>query len=203
MITIYNFPRGARGVRAFWVCEEMGVPYRAEAVSFPPSEAYRALNPMGTVPFLEDEGGVAINESTAMMLYIAERYGPTPLLPAKDDPALAKVLQFTVYGEGTLGSGMNPLMMAKFGAPDAEKDIWMTRALYGRMETALDIVAKALGDGPFIAGETFTLADISVSTAIDMWKGALGKDTPPALAAWRERVQSRPAYLRAAAAQQR
>ena len=27
MIRIHNFPRGARGVRVFWVCEEMGVPY--------------------------------------------------------------------------------------------------------------------------------------------------------------------------------
>ncbi len=203
MITIHNFPRGARGVRVFWVCEEMGLPYRTEAVSFPPGETYLALNPMGTVPFLTDAGGVAINESVAMMLYLAERYGPTPLLPARDDPKLAKVLQFTFYGEGTLGAGMNPLMMAKFGAPAGEKDLWMTRALYGRMETAIGIVAKALGDGPFIAGESFTLADISVSTALDMWKGALGKEVPPALAAWRERVQGRPAYQRAAAAQQR
>jgi glutathione S-transferase len=155
------------------------------------------------VPFLTDDGGVAINESVAMMLYLAERYGPTPLLPARDDPRLAKVLQFTIYGEGTLGGMMNPLMMTKFAAPEGEKDLWMTRALYGRMETALDIVAQALGGGPFLAGETFTLADISVSTALDMWTGALGKTVPEALAAWRERVQSRPAYQRAAAAQQR
>ena len=106
MITIYNFPRGARGIRVFWLCEEMGLAYTPAAVSFPTSAEYRALNPLGSVPFLEDAGGVAINESVAMMLYLAERYGPTPLLPGKSDPAFARVLQFTVFGEAALAAPM-------------------------------------------------------------------------------------------------
>src|SRR5262245_62991859 len=103
MIRIYNFARGARGLRVYWQCEEMALPYQVETVSFPTSAAYRARNPLGTVPFLEDEGGVAINESVAMMLYLAQKYGPTPLLPGKDDPILARVLQMTVFAEATLG----------------------------------------------------------------------------------------------------
>jgi glutathione S-transferase len=103
MIKIYNFARGARGLRAIWQCEEMGLPYRLQTISFPTSEDYRAVNPLGTVPFLEDDGGVAINESTAMMLYLAQRYGPTPLLPGNDNPLLARVLQMTVFGEATIG----------------------------------------------------------------------------------------------------
>jgi glutathione S-transferase len=96
MIKIHNFPRGARGLRVMWQCEEMGLPYKFEAVTFPPSEAYRALNPLGSVPFLEDDCGVAINESVAMMLYLAQKYGPTPLLPEKDVAAMATVLQLVV-----------------------------------------------------------------------------------------------------------
>jgi len=201
MITIYNFPRGARGIRVFWVCEEMGLPYRSEAVSYPPSAAYKALNPMGSVPFLTDEHGAAINESVAMMLYVAERHGPTPLLPARDDPSFARVVQMTVFGETALGAYMNPLMMAKFAAPEGDKESWLSRALEGRLGDALAFSAGVLGDKPYLAGDTFTLADISVSCAFDMWKGALGKPIPEALSAWRERVQSRPAYQRAAKAQ--
>ena len=201
MITIHNFARGARGVRVFWVCEEMGLAYRTSTVTYPPSAAYLALNPLGTVPFLEDDGGVAIAESVAMMLYLAERYGPTPLLPAKSDPAFARVLQLTVFGEATLGAGMNPLMMAKFGAPDADKINWSVRALETRVGEAVGMLAAALHRTPYLAGETFTLADISVSTALDMWKGALGKPVPDALMPWRERIQARPAYQRAQKAQ--
>ncbi|MBL6854333.1 MAG: glutathione S-transferase family protein [Alphaproteobacteria bacterium] len=203
MITIYNFPRGARGIRVFWVCEEMGLPYACEAVGYPPSAAYRALNPVGSVPFLTDDHGAAINESVAMMLYVAERYGPTPLLPAKTDPAFARVMQMTVFGEAALGAYMNPLMMAKFAAPEGQKVNWLTGALENRLGDAVNFVATVLGDQQYLAGGTFTLADISVSTAFDMWTGALGKAVPAALTAWQERVKARPAYTRAAAAQQR
>ncbi len=197
MIRIHNFARGARGVRLFWQCEEMGLPYEVETVSFPPSEAYRALNPLGTVPFLEDEGGVAINESVAIMLYLAEKYGPTPLLPGKDDPKLARVLQMTVFGETAIGMGINPLLDAHFAAPEAEKQSWLVRTQEARVERALHYVADMLGAAPFLAGEDLTLADISVSCALGIWKGALGKALPDRLAAYRERLSARPAYQRA------
>jgi glutathione S-transferase len=201
VITIYNFPRGARGIRVFWVCEEMGLPYRVEAVAYPPSEAFRARNSLGTVPFLEDSGGVAINESVAMMLYLAERYGPTPILPPKDDPALASVLQLTIFGEATLAAAMNPLIMARFAAPEADKRNWSVTAGEARIADAIAFAASLLGDKPYFAGDAFTLADISISTAFDMWEGALGKTVPEALMPWRRRVQSRPAYERARQAQ--
>jgi glutathione S-transferase len=201
MIRIHNFARGARGLRAVWQCEEMQLPYEVETVTSPPSEAYRTLNPLGSVPFLEDEGGVAINESIAIMLYLAEKYGPTPLLPGKDDPALARVLQFTVFGEATLGAGLNPLLAARFVAPESEKRSWSVRMHEGRVEQAVRYVADALGDRPFLSGDGLTLADISVSTALGMWRGALGKTLPDRLEAYQERMSARPAYERARKAQ--
>jgi glutathione S-transferase len=202
MITIHNFPGGARGIRAMWVCEEMKLAYRTEALSYPTSTAYRALNPLGTAPLLEDQGHV-IGESVAMMLYLAERYGPTPLLPGKDDPALARVLQFTVFGEATLGAGMNPLLMTRFGAPDTERNNWLAKALEPRVAQAVDVIAREMDGRQYLVGDVFTLADISVSTALDMWKGGLGKEVPEALAPWRARLAERPAYQRAQKAQQR
>ncbi|AUX46435.1 glutathione S-transferase [Sorangium cellulosum] len=197
MITIYNFARGARGLRAMWQCEEMGLPYQVETVSYPPSEAYRALNPLGSVPFLEDEGGVAIHESVAMMLYIAQKYGPTPLLPGKDDPALARVLQLTVFGEATIGAGLNSLMEAHFGAPEADKRNWSVLRQEARLEDASRFAAGMLGARHFIAGDDLTLADISMSTALGIWRGALGKTLPDSLAAYQQRMAARPAYQRA------
>jgi glutathione S-transferase len=186
-----------RGLRVAWQCEEMGLPYRIETVSFPPSEAYRALNPVGSTPFLEDEGGVAINESVAMMLYLAQKYGPTPLLPESEDPTFARVLQMTVFGEATLGMGLNPLLEARFAAPDADKHNWSVRTQEARVEKAVRYTAEILGDRPFLAAADLTLADISVSSALGMWAGALGHALPDALAAYRERLAARPAYQRA------
>src|SRR5689334_18981968 len=103
MIKVYHMPR-ARGLRVIWLCEEMGLPYEIVPVSFPLSEEYRVKNPAANVPFLEDEGGVAIHESIAIMLYLTGRYGPTPLMPAPSDPDYARTLQMLVYGEATLGA---------------------------------------------------------------------------------------------------
>jgi glutathione S-transferase len=201
MIRVHNFARGARGVRVFWLCEEMGLPYQTATVTFPPSAGYLVLNPLGSVPFLEDEGGVAINESIAMLLYLAQKYGPTPLLPANDDPALARVLQLTVFGEASIGAGINPLLMAKFGAPEAEKRPWLVRVLESRVEQFLGYVADNLGDNPFLVGSHLTLADISVACALGIWTGALQLPLPGKLVEYRERLAQRPAYQRAQKAQ--
>jgi len=197
MIRIHNFARGGRGLRAIWQCEEMGLPYRLEIVSFPTSEAYRALNPLGTVPFLEDAGGVAINESVAMMLYLAQKYGPTPLLSATDDQSLARVLQMTVFGEATVAAALNPLLAAHFVAPDADKRNWSVRGQEGRVKQAVGYIAEMLGSNPFLAGSDLTLADISVSTALGIWRGALDGALPDKLIAYQERMAARPAYRRA------
>jgi glutathione S-transferase len=197
MIRIHNFARGARGLRLIWQCEEMGLPYRLETISFPTSEAYRALNPLGTVPFLQDDGGVAINESVAMMLYLAQRYGPTPLLPAADDQSLARVLQMTVFGEATIAATLNPLLAAHFAAPEADKRNWSVRGQEGRIKQAVGYVAEMLGSDPFLAGDELTLADISVSTALGIWRGALGGALPDKLVAYQDRMAARPAYQRA------
>jgi glutathione S-transferase len=197
MIRIYNFARGARGLRVVWQCEEMGLPYAMETVSYPPSEAYRALHPLGSVPFLEDDGGVAINESVAIMLYLAQKYGPTPLLPNGDPATMARVLQMMVFSEATIGAGINTLLTAHFGAPDADKRNWSVIAQEKRMGQSLDYVIHILGNNPFLAGQELTLADMCISTALGIWRGALGKALPDVLAAYQDRLSERPALVRA------
>lgn len=199
-ITIYNFPRGGRGVRLFWQCEEMGLPYEVKAVTYPPSAAYLALNPLGSVPFLQD-GDVAINESVAIMLYLAGKYGPTPLMPAAHDPAYARVLQMLVFSEASIGGCVNTLLAAKFGAPEADKANWSVRMTEGRVEQFLGFVGDVLGDRPYLVGANPTLADIAISTAMGVYRGALDKTLSPKLSAYQDRLQARPAYQRAKARQ--
>jgi glutathione S-transferase len=199
MITIYNFRHGARGVRVAWQCEEMGLAYEAMAFDYPAPASFRAKYPPGSMPFLEDEGGVALGESVAMMLYLAGRYGPTPLLPA--EPALqARVLQLVVASEATLGGLMNPLMGTKFAGPADQKANWTVGFCEARMGEALAYCESLLGEADYLAGAALTLADIAIATALGVWKGALDKPIPARLAAHRERMMARPGYQRAAAA---
>jgi glutathione S-transferase len=196
MITIHNFSRGIRGVRVVWQCEEMGLEYRAVAFEYPVPAEYKAKYPPGSVPFLEDEGGVGIGESVAQMLYLAQRYGPTPLLPS-EPAAMARVLQITVGAEASLI--MNPLLGTKFAAPDDQKANWTNDFCQARAGEMLDYFDSLLA-GDYFVGEALTLADIAVATSLGMWQGALGYEVPAKLAAHRARMQARPAYQKAASA---
>src|ERR1700724_1924883 len=199
MINLYDFPHGARGLRVAWLCEEMGLGHTFVPVGFPPDSNYRELNPFGTVPFLQD-GDVSMSESVAMMLYIAQKYGPTDALPRVDDERLAKVLQFTLLGEASLSSPMNPLLAVRFGAPDDQKRNWSAVGIESRLKSAVDRIRDELGDREFPVGPGLTLADLSVATALWIWRRGLGQHLPATLQAYCERLQDRPACKRAMAA---
>jgi glutathione S-transferase len=197
MIRIHNFARGARGQRVMWLCEEMGLAYSVKNHTYPVGDDYRALNPLGTVPFLEDTGGVAINESIAMMLTIAQGYGPTPLLPVSDPPNYARVLQLTLMGETEIGTTLNPLLAAHFMAGPADKRNWSVKGLEQRLDRAVHFLDTLVAEKPFLVGNDLTLADISVSCGLGIWQGALRGKLPDALNNYQEGLQSRPAYQRA------
>jgi glutathione S-transferase len=196
VIRIWNFPNGARGLRIIWQCEEMGLPFEVERVSFPTSGAYRRRNPLGTVPFLADDD-VAMTESIAMMFYLAQMYGPTPLLPTRDAVRMARVMELAVFAEATFGAGVNMLLTAHVAAPAEHKDNWSRRTQEHRTEQAMHFIEEALGEYPFLTGVDLTLADIAIATGLGMWKGGLDREIPERLETWRERLMARPAYKRA------
>lgn len=199
MMTIHNFARGGRGLRVMWLCEEMGLPYAVHNHTFPVSADYRVLNPLGTVPALEDDGGVVMNESVAIMLYIAQRHGPTPLLPTEDPVRLARCLQLTLFGETELGMMLNPLIAARFMAAEADKRNWSVVGLEERVARAIDYAETLIRGRSCLVGDDLTLADISVSCGLAIWQGALGGKLPDALSTWQDRMRARPAYERARA----
>jgi glutathione S-transferase len=199
MMTVHNFVRGARGQRVMWLCEEMGLPYAVRNHSFPVGADYRALNPLGTVPFLEDSGGVALNESVAIMLYIAQQYGPTPLLPTGNAALMAQCLQLTVFGETEVGMNLNPLLAAHFMAGEADKRNWSVIGLERRITRAIQYAESLVHNRSYLVGDDLTLADISVSCGLGIWQGALGGQLPEGLTAYRDGLRARPAYERARA----
>ena len=196
MITISNFPRGARGVRVAWLCEEMGLPYTMRLVGYPTPADYRARNPLGTVPFLED-GDAAITESTAMLFHLAAKYGPTPLLPPSGTASHARVLEMTILSEVTLGAATNALIMDRFAVPEAEQGGALQKLLRTRIEEVVAYIEHALAAGPYLIGDAFTVADIAICTSLGLWRGPAQGTLSKGLTDYHARATSRPAYERA------
>jgi glutathione S-transferase len=158
-----------------------------------------AVNPGGFIPALTD-GEVAMVESIAILQYLVARHGPTPLSPAPDDPAFPAYQQFLHLGEAGLAASIYFVSGARNIAPEAERNNWSARQAQGVFDTRLRLVSRQLARAPYMAGEAFTAADISVVYALELAQRNTGFVPGEAEAAYVARCAGRDGYRRAMAA---
>jgi glutathione S-transferase len=199
MLKIYH-SQGARSLRVLWLCEEMGVPYQtAEASFFKPSDEFKAVNPLRTVPAMVD-GDVRMIESVAMMIYIMAKHGPTNLEVKPDEPGYGDYLQFLMFGEAGVAAYGNPLVATRFMAPEDQKQNWTAGYLKNAILKRLEFVGERLAGKPFVAADRFTAADISVAYIVTGAKFAgIEEEIPTSVKSYVANLQQRPAFQRAAA----
>ena len=197
MITVYG---EGRGFRVVWLLEEMGLPYRLRPVDMfagvENDSEFMAINPAGFIPALVD-GEVSMVESIAIMEYLMGRYGPTPLTPAPHDPAFPAYQQFLHLGEAGLAVFMFIRVVSDILAPEAEKDNWGARKAVELFESRRGIVRRQLARSPYLAGDSFTAADISVGYALQFARKAGGVVLDAGEEAYMARLRERAGYQRA------
>ena len=168
MITVFG---EGRGFRVVWLLEEMGLAYRLRPVDLlagaENDPEFIAINPPGFIPAIVD-GDATMVESIAIMEYLMARYGPTPLAPDPHDAAFPAYQQFLHLGEAGLAASIYFVNGARNIAPEAERYNWSAgHALYV-FESRLRLVTQQLARSPYLAGERFTAADISVTYALEL-----------------------------------
>ena len=197
MITVFG---EGRGFRVVWLLEEMGLPYRLRPVDLlagvENDPEYLAINPAGFIPAIRD-GDVTMVESIAIMEYLMARHGPTPLAPAPHDPAFPAYQQFLHLGEAGLAAAISFVVGARHSAPEAERNNWSAGQALEVFETRLSLVTRQLARTPYLAGDTFTAADISVTYALLLARRAGGVILGEAEQAYVARTTGRDAYGRA------
>lgn len=206
MITISAFkwvPEFARGqvrdLRARWALEEAGLPYRTRLLGQGDNDQpeYRALQPFGQVPILEEDG-LVLFESGAIVLHIGER--SEALLP-KDPAARARAMQWLVAALNSIEPFvMNVAIIDLFYANEQ----WAQLRRPGAVEFVnrrLAALARALGDKPFLDGARFTAGDLMMSTVLRILSSTDIIASHPQLVAYVERCTARPAFQRALDAQ--
>src|ERR1700729_1332556 len=168
MITVFG---EGRGFRVVWLLEQMGIAYRLRPVDLfagvEKDTEFLAINPAGFIPAIVD-GDVTMVESIAIMEYLMARYGPTPLAPAPRNPTFPAYQQFLHLGEAGLAASAYFVNSARNLAPESERNNHTALHALETYQTRLRLVTRQLARFPYMAGETFTAADISVTYALDL-----------------------------------
>jgi glutathione S-transferase len=206
MITISAFkwvPEFARGqvrdLRARWALEEAGLPYQTRLLEQGDQDKpeYRALQPFGQVPILEEDG-LVLFESGAIALQIAER--SEALLP-KEAAARARAMQWLIAALNSIEPFvMNVALIDSFYAQEE----WAKLRRPGAVEFVqkrLLALSRALGDKPFLDGDRFTVGDLMMTTVLRILNHTDIVSSDRRLAAYVERCTARPAFKRALDAQ--
>ena len=190
---------GTRSERVVWLMEELGLPYTLS--SKPGMEGMadiQAAHPMGMAPTIVD-GAVTLVDSGAILEYIIHRYGGGRLSAPPSSPAYPAYLLWLHFAEGSAAPRVINDYLAR-SVPKAAEISPILGRMAGGSVRVLDYVNKTLGEHPYFAGADFTAADIIMHFPLKlarMW----GVDLTlyPNIAAWLQRVESRPAYLAAMA----
>ena len=188
-----------RAFRVRWALEEAGLPYRVRTITLGPeqrSPEHLARQPFGQAPAIE-EGGLVLFESGAIVLHIAER--SEALLPA-DPVARTRAVGWLFAALNSVENGIQELAAIDlFHAEEA----W-TRARRPQVEefvrNRLAMLEGALGRKDYLEGR-FTVGDLMMADVLRILGHTAILDACPALRAYRERCEARPAFQRAMAAQ--
>ncbi|MCP3466887.1 glutathione S-transferase family protein [Bradyrhizobium sp. CCGUVB23] len=188
----------ARDMRVRWALEEVGQSYDVRLVSFSEMKeaAHRALHPFGQIPTYE-EGGLALFESGAIVLHIAERHGG--LLP-DDAHGRARAITWIFAALNTL----EPPIVDRAIAMLVERgETWYEQRLpvvEDRIRVRLAELSSRLGNSDWLDG-AFSAGDLLMVTVLRRLNGSDILHEYPNLSAYVARGEARPAFRRAFDAQ--
>lgn len=190
-ITLHHHPF-SRAATVVWMLEELELPYQLQFVDFAKQEhkgtEVLARTPMGKLPMLVD-GDTIVTEAAAIGLYLADRYSYGVLAPKADDPDRGAYLRWSLFAPSVIEPGC----MAKM----AGWDVKTSQAGWGTYDSMLDTIEHAIGDGPWLLGERFSMADIIFGGTVRFMLQFKILEPRPAFVAYAGRLSERPLSSRA------
>lgn len=188
----------ARDMPVRWAFEEVGQPYDVRLVSFAEMKqpAHRALQPFGQIPTYE-EGDLALFESGAIVLHIAEQHAG--LLP-NDANARARAIMWMFAAKSTVEPVIVESEVAKYLEGDREWSAERRPLIADRIRGRLKDLSVRLGDADWLDGD-FSAGDLLMVLVLRRLEGSGLLEEFPNLSAYVARGTARPAYKRAFAAQ--
>jgi glutathione S-transferase len=197
MLQLYGNPR-SRAMRCLWMLEEVGTPYqlvekttRADDLQTP---EYLRLNPNARIPTLVD-GDLVLWESMAINLYLAQKYdGP---MHCAGPEVLGLAAQWSFWAMLEIEGLLLHLLEHRALLAEFARDPSVTERTELLLKKPLGVLNGALTPRGYLAGNSFTVADLNVA-GILMWAKMARMDLSayPELTRWLDASLARPAYVR-------
>ena len=196
MITVHHL-NNSRSQRILWLCEELDVDYiiqpytRDTATNLAPPEL-KAVHPLGKSPVIDD-GGLRIAESGAIVDYLIRKHGPQ-LAPASGTATHEGYLEWLHFAEG---SAMLPFLLRLYVSRLGEAGAPLKPRIDEQAAAHLAFFDAALSENDWLVANTLSGADFMMSFVAEI--AVAQRAASPRLAAYVRRIQTRPAWLAAAA----
>ncbi|WP_397448026.1 glutathione S-transferase family protein [Pseudomonas sp. NA-150] len=196
-IELYGAMTG-NSLRVAIALEEAALAYRVKVVDMRHGEhlqpEFLRLNPLGKVPVIiertESGAECVLTQSNAIIFYLADK-APGTLLPIHDLRLRAVALErFFYFLTDVIAPSHSGFFLRKQGEEAG------AAALNQQALLMLVSAERFLTASTFIAGDTFTVADIAAFTIALSYERQIDWSALPLLKAWYERVRTRPAVIR-------
>lgn len=186
--------------KVVWALEELGLDYERRDVGGPfgglDDPGYRAMNPNGLIPVLQD-GDVTVWESSAAVRYLSAEYGSGTLWPENPrDRAISD--QWADWCNTTFQPAWLEPFVQIVRTPASRRDFAALKRSNDKANVCFGILDAALAKTPYLGGDTPTYADILNGAALYRWARLdVERIDMPNVDAWHERLKARPAFVKA------
>lgn len=201
MIELHHL-NASRSRRISWLLEELEVPYVAiayqrDATSNLAPPELKAIHPLGKSPVIRDtnqgESRVII-ESGAIIEYLIRHYGNGRLQPTMGSPDYDRYVQFLHYAEG---SAMLPLMLRLYVSRLKDAGKPLHPRIDDEMRNHMGFLDAELAGKDWFVANALSGADVQLSFVAQVAVRFAGREAYPNLTAFVDRIEARPAYMRA------
>lgn len=197
MLKIWGRANSINVQKVMWCVHELGIAHeRIDAgmqYGVVDEPAYRAKNPNGRVPTIED-GDFILWESNAIVRYLAAKHSGGALWPASLQER-ADADRWMDWCTSTVAVPMHPLFWQLVRTPAEKRNAAAIEEARVQAEANFRILDAQLAQHAFVAGDALSAGDIPLGCFTHRWK--VLPIARPALAnldAWCARLEARPAY---------
>jgi len=161
MLKLYFTP-GTCSLASHIALEESGTRYEAQSIDFSKQEQrspdFLHVNPKGRVPTLVTDRGV-LTETPAILAYIGQSFPGSPIGVPADPFEFARIQSFNSYLCSTVHVAHAHKRRASRWADDPAAIEAMTQKVASNMSDCFDLIENSMFAGPWVMGETYSIAD--------------------------------------------